>query len=152
MTPSSRSRTSSAICGKGKRAYPASPWKLPTKSASPLSPPPFSIIAVFVPVSFMSGGMGVFFREFGLTVAVAALFSLVVARLITPMMAAFFLSDMRRTITKPKPGVLTLAYRDVLSWSIKQSVENDRHRHGDLRRLDRSGDAQCRLGRHSALR
>jgi multidrug efflux pump subunit AcrB len=55
----------------------------------------FTIIAVFVPVSFMSGGMGTFFREFGLTVAMAAFFSLVVARLITPMMAAFFLKQRR---------------------------------------------------------
>src|SRR5690606_15145987 len=75
-------------------------------------------IAVFVPVSFMSGGMGVFFREFGLTVALAAFFSLVVARLITPMMAAFFLSNKGHEEEK-KPGVLTLAYRDTLSWAIR---------------------------------
>ena len=78
----------------------------------------FSIIAVFVPVSFMSGGMGVFFKEFGLTVAIAAFFSLVVARLITPMMAAFFLSSKGHE-HEAKPGTLTLAYRDILSWSIR---------------------------------
>ena len=78
----------------------------------------FSIIAVFVPVSFMSGGMGVFFREFGLTVAFAALFSLIVARLITPMMSAFFLSNKQHK-EEAKPGVLTLAYRDTLSWAIR---------------------------------
>jgi HAE1 family hydrophobic/amphiphilic exporter-1 len=78
----------------------------------------FSIIAVFVPVSFMSGGMGVFFREFGLTVAFAALFSLVVARLITPLMSAFFLSNKAHK-EEAKPGVLTLAYRDTLSWAIR---------------------------------
>ncbi|MGH8429285.1 MAG: efflux RND transporter permease subunit, partial [Solimonas sp.] len=78
----------------------------------------FSIIAVFVPVSFMSGGMGVFFREFGLTVAFAALFSLVVARLITPLMSAFFLSSKGHD-QEAKPGVLTLAYRDTLSWAIR---------------------------------
>lgn len=78
----------------------------------------FSIIAVFVPVSFMSGGMGVFFREFGLTVAFAAFFSLVVARLITPMMSAFFLSNKAHK-EEAKPGVLTLAYRDTLSWAIR---------------------------------
>ncbi|GIK49141.1 MAG: acriflavine resistance protein B [Alphaproteobacteria bacterium] len=78
----------------------------------------FSIIAVFVPVSFMSGGMGVFFREFGLTVALAAFFSLVVARLITPMMAAFFLSSKGHE-HEAKAGTLTLAYRDILSWSIR---------------------------------
>ncbi|MBC7770700.1 MAG: efflux RND transporter permease subunit [Phycisphaerales bacterium] len=78
----------------------------------------FSIIAVFVPVSFMSGGMGVFFREFGLTVAIAAFFSLVVARLITPMMCAFFLTSKGHD-HEAKPGTLTLAYRDILSWAIR---------------------------------
>lgn len=46
------------------------------------------ICAVFVPVSFMPGMAGQFFLQFGLTVAIAAFFSLVVARLLTPMLAA----------------------------------------------------------------
>ena len=50
-----------------------------------------TIIAVFVPVSFMPGIPGQYFRQFGITVAVAVFFSLVVARLITPMMAAYFM-------------------------------------------------------------
>ena len=101
----------------GKRAYPAS-LEAADEIGLAVVATTFSIIAVFVPVSFMSGGMGVFFREFGLTVAVAAFFSLVVARLITPMMAAFFLSNKGHD-EEPKAGTLTLAYRDVLSWSIK---------------------------------
>jgi multidrug efflux pump subunit AcrB len=76
-----------------------------------------SIIAVFVPVSFMSGGMGVFFREFGLTVAFAAFFSLLVARLITPLMAAFFLSS--KGHEEAKPGALTLIYRDALNFAVR---------------------------------
>jgi HAE1 family hydrophobic/amphiphilic exporter-1 len=55
----------------------------------------FAIAAVFFPVAFMPGIPGQFFREFGVTVSVAVLFSLVVARLLTPLLAAFFL--------KPKP-------------------------------------------------
>ena len=47
-----------------------------------------AIIVVFAPVSFMGGMAGQFFREFGLTVCVAVAFSLVVARLLTPLMAA----------------------------------------------------------------
>jgi len=47
-----------------------------------------AIVVVFTPVSFMKGMAGQFFREFGLTVSVAVLFSLVVARLLTPLMAA----------------------------------------------------------------
>lgn len=52
----------------------------------------FTIIAVFVPVSFMGGIPGQYFRQFGLTVAIAVMFSLLVARLITPMMAAYLMS------------------------------------------------------------
>ncbi|MFN4201962.1 MAG: efflux RND transporter permease subunit [Tabrizicola sp.] len=50
-----------------------------------------TIVAVFVPVSFMPGIPGQYFRQFGLTVAIAVLFSLMVARLITPMMAAYLM-------------------------------------------------------------
>ncbi|SIS93586.1 efflux RND transporter permease subunit [Paracoccus saliphilus] len=53
----------------------------------------FTIIAVFVPVSFMPGIPGQYFRQFGLTVAIAVAFSLLVARLITPMMAAYLMRD-----------------------------------------------------------
>ncbi|MCX8280303.1 efflux RND transporter permease subunit [Phyllobacterium sp. 0TCS1.6C] len=52
-----------------------------------------TIIAVFAPVSFMSGIAGQYFKQFGLTVAIAVFFSLLVARLITPMMTAYLLRD-----------------------------------------------------------
>ncbi|CAN7375045.1 efflux RND transporter permease subunit [Rhizobium rhizogenes] len=51
----------------------------------------FTIIAVFVPVSFMPGIPGQYFIQFGLTVAFSVFFSLLVARLITPMMAAYLM-------------------------------------------------------------
>ncbi len=50
-----------------------------------------TIVAIFAPVSFMGGIAGQYFKQFGLTVAVAVLFSLLVARLITPMMAAYLM-------------------------------------------------------------
>ena len=50
-----------------------------------------TIIVVFLPVSFMSGFTGQYFKQFGLTVAAAVMFSLLVARLITPVLAAFML-------------------------------------------------------------
>ncbi|MFO0334178.1 MAG: efflux RND transporter permease subunit [Pseudomonadota bacterium] len=50
-----------------------------------------TIVAVFVPVSFMSGIIGQYFKSFGLTVAAAVFFSLLVARMITPLMAAYLL-------------------------------------------------------------
>jgi hydrophobe/amphiphile efflux-1 (HAE1) family protein len=52
-----------------------------------------TIVAVFLPVSFMSGIAGQYFVQFGATVSVAVLFSLMVARLITPMMAAYLARD-----------------------------------------------------------
>jgi multidrug efflux pump subunit AcrB len=59
----------------------------------------FTLVAVFLPTAFMGGIPGKFFRQFGLTASVAVLASLLVARLLTPMMAAYML--------KPKaPGVL----------------------------------------------
>ena len=50
-----------------------------------------SIAAIFSPVSFMGGIAGQYFRQFGLTVAIAVLFSLLVARFITPVIAAYFM-------------------------------------------------------------
>jgi len=50
-----------------------------------------TIIAVFAPVSFMGGIAGQFFKQFGLTVSAAVLASLLVARLITPLMAAYLM-------------------------------------------------------------
>jgi multidrug efflux pump subunit AcrB len=51
----------------------------------------FTLIAVFLPTAFMSGVPGKFFVQFGWTAAIAVFFSLVVARLLTPMMAAYIL-------------------------------------------------------------
>ncbi len=51
----------------------------------------FTLIAVFLPTAFMSGIVGRFFVQFGWTAAVAVFFSLVVARMLTPMMAAYLL-------------------------------------------------------------
>ncbi len=51
----------------------------------------FSLVAVFLPTAFMSGIPGLIFRQFGVTASVAVLASLLVARLLTPMMAAYLL-------------------------------------------------------------
>ena len=50
-----------------------------------------TIVAIFAPVSFMNGIAGQYFRQFGLTVAIAVIFSLLVARFVTPVIAAYFL-------------------------------------------------------------
>jgi multidrug efflux pump subunit AcrB len=58
----------------------------------------FTLVAVFLPTAFMGGVPGKFFVQFGITAAVAVLASLLVARLLTPMMAAHFLQ------AHPEPG------------------------------------------------
>ena len=50
-----------------------------------------AIVAVFIPASFMPSVPGQFFKQFGITVSVQVLFSLLCARMITPMLAAYFL-------------------------------------------------------------
>lgn len=50
-----------------------------------------TIVVVFLPVSVMGGFAGQFFKEFGFTVAISVLFSLLVARLLTPLMAAYLM-------------------------------------------------------------
>jgi hydrophobe/amphiphile efflux-1 (HAE1) family protein len=77
----------------------------------------FTIIAVFVPVSFMGGIAGQYFKQFGITVAAAVFFSLLVARLITPLLAAYFMRDHGET-QKPD-GWLLRAYTRLISWSVK---------------------------------
>lgn len=62
----------------------------------------FTLIAVFLPTAFMSGVPGRLFVEFGWTAALAVFFSLVVARLLTPMMAAYFLTPPDREYRQPR--------------------------------------------------
>ncbi|HUS97833.1 MAG TPA: efflux RND transporter permease subunit [Hyphomicrobiaceae bacterium] len=78
-----------------------------------------TIIAVFVPVSFMGGIAGQYFKQFGLTVAAAVFFSLLVARLITPMLAAYF---MRETHHVDREGPMTRAYTALLGWSVRHRI------------------------------
>ena len=76
-----------------------------------------AIVAVFAPVSFMPGIPGQFFKQFGLTVAVAVLMSLAVARLITPMVAAYFLKA--EGVKEHGGGPVMDRYIKVLQWSLR---------------------------------
>jgi len=78
-----------------------------------------AIVVVFAPVSFMKGMVGQFFREFGLTVCVAVLFSLLVARLLTPLMAAYLLKPIAHPeARKQLPGF----YRGALTWALDHRI------------------------------
>ena len=74
-----------------------------------------TIVLVFLPVSFMPGIPGQFFKEFGLTVSVAVLFSLLTARMLTPLLAAYFL---RPTPHAHERGPLGGPYRKALDWAL----------------------------------
>ncbi|PDS46155.1 RND transporter [Rhizobium anhuiense] len=71
----------------------------------------FTLVAVFLPTAFMSGIPGLIFRQFGITAAVAVLVSLVVARLLTPMMAAYF---MKAHPKEEKDGRIMRAYMAIV--------------------------------------
>src|SRR5450830_269427 len=63
----------------------------------------FTLVAVFLPTAFMGGIPGKFFRQFGITSSVAVLASLLVARLLTPMMAAYLLKPSPAHVEKDGP-------------------------------------------------
>ena len=65
----------------------------------------------------MSGIAGQFFKQFGITVSVQVLFSLLAARFITPMLAAYFLRPTMHA--EPPPGRLLNTYTTLVSWSVK---------------------------------
>ena len=76
-----------------------------------------SIVAVFLPVGLMPGMSGQFFKQFGMTVVVAVLLSLAVARLITPMIAAYFLKA--HGAQSHGEGWLIDRYMTILSWCVR---------------------------------
>ena len=76
-----------------------------------------TIIAIFAPASFMSGIAGQFFKQFGITVSVQVFFSLLAARFVTPVLAAYFLKD--HPHDDPPPGRILQAYTRLVTWSVK---------------------------------
>jgi hydrophobe/amphiphile efflux-1 (HAE1) family protein len=74
-----------------------------------------TVIVVFVPVAFMGGIPGQFFKQFGLTVAAAVLFSLLVARMVTPLMAAFWMLPIGHDHQR---DWLNNVYDKLLAWAL----------------------------------
>jgi len=74
------------------------------------------IVAVFLPVGLMPGISGQFFKNFGLTVVAAVLTSLAVARMITPMIAAYFLHAKGQA--SHGEGRLMDRYLALLDWTL----------------------------------
>jgi multidrug efflux pump subunit AcrB len=80
-----------------------------------------SIVAVFLPVALMPGISGQFFIQFGMTVVFAVLVSLAVARMITPMIAAYFLSAQGEQDHASGPWVDR--YEKLLAWTLDSSKQ-----------------------------
>ena len=76
-----------------------------------------SIVAVFLPVGLMPGISGQYFKNFGLTVVVSVLMSLAVARLVTPMIAAYFLKSFGQA--SHGEGRLMDLYMATLRWTLR---------------------------------
>jgi multidrug efflux pump subunit AcrB len=76
-----------------------------------------TIIAIFAPASFMSGIAGQFFKQFGITVSVQVFFSLLAARFVTPVLAAYFMKDSHHN--DPPPGRVLKAYNGLVTWSVR---------------------------------
>ncbi|WP_375412075.1 efflux RND transporter permease subunit [uncultured Bradyrhizobium sp.] len=76
-----------------------------------------TIIAIFAPASFMSGIAGQFFKQFGITVSVQVFFSLLAARFVTPVLAAYFMKDSQHS--DPAPGRVLKAYNGLVTWSVR---------------------------------
>ncbi len=79
----------------------------------------FTLVAVFLPTAFMSGVAGKFFKQFGWTASLAVVASLVVARVLTPMMAAYILKP--ATGEHKDPGWMKL-YLRMAAWSLKHRL------------------------------
>lgn len=74
-----------------------------------------TIIAVFAPVGFMPGIIGQFFKAFALAACISVFFSLVVARTLTPLMAAYML---KHTHHEDKDPFWMGGYLRALRWSL----------------------------------
>ena len=79
----------------------------------------FTLIAVFLPTAFMSGVAGKFFKQFGWTASLAVFASLVVARVLTPMMAAYMLKPI---VTGHQDPSWMKVYMRAVTWCMKHRL------------------------------
>ncbi|MBC7573989.1 MAG: efflux RND transporter permease subunit [Herminiimonas sp.] len=80
----------------------------------------FALVAVFLPTAFMGGVPGLFFKQFGWTAVLAILASLMVARLLTPMMAAYILKPTKET--EQKDSWLMVRYLTAMQWCLRHRL------------------------------
>jgi multidrug efflux pump subunit AcrB len=87
-----------------------------------------TVVAVFLPVGLMAGVLGQFFKPFGITISAAMIISLLVARTLSPLLAAYWLKPLSAKETKPPAWVersqrwvagINRHYRNLLHWSLE---------------------------------
>lgn len=78
----------------------------------------FALVAVFLPTAFMAGVPGKFFKQFGWTAVLAILASLLVARLLTPMMAAYLMKPSKASSEPEKDGWVMRHYLSSVQWCL----------------------------------
>src|SRR5450830_1389336 len=76
----------------------------------------FALVAVFLPTAFMGGIPGLFFKQFGWTAVIAVLASLLVARILTPMMAAYLLKA--KHVAAQPDGAIMRWYLHAVRWCL----------------------------------
>ena len=81
----------------------------------------FALVAVFLPTAFMGGIAGKYFKQFGWTAVLAILASLFVARLLTPMMAAYLLRPSRHH-EEPADGRVMRLYMRAMRWCLEHRL------------------------------
>jgi multidrug efflux pump subunit AcrB len=83
----------------------------------------FALVSVFLPTAFMAGVPGKFFKQFGWTAVIAILASLVVARLLTPMMSAYLLKPAKpETLAHKRDGWIMHTYLRAVRWCLAHRV------------------------------
>ncbi len=80
----------------------------------------FALVAVFLPTAFMGGIPGLFFKQFGWTAVLAIVASLMVARLLTPMMAAYLLKPIHGG--EPEDGWIMQRYMRAMRWCLNHRL------------------------------
>jgi len=82
----------------------------------------FALVAVFLPTAFMAGIPGKFFKQFGWTAVLAILASLLVARLLTPMMAAYLMKAVPESAQEPPDGWVMRSYLKSVNWCLSHRL------------------------------
>lgn len=88
-----------------------------------------TIVAVFLPIAFTSGIAGKFFRQFGMTITIAVIISLIEAFTLAPMLSAYFSKEKKKPVEKKSVGILERffstidsTYIQLLHWSLHHKV------------------------------